>query len=267
MSHLSALYRYPVKSTAVESLAQAEVDALGLVGDRRWMVVDADTGRFLTLRQLAQMNHIEARWLAADRLRLSAPGRTPLEVAVPDATGEQLGVTIWRDTLQAPVAAEADAWLSDFLGRRCRLVYIAESHARQINTDFAEPGQKVHFADGFPLLLTSEASLADLVERVGKPLEMLRFRPNLVVEGTAAYAEDGWKRLRIGTVDFAVACPCSRCIVITQDPVTGEKDLDRQPLTALREYRFQDNRMLFGMNVIPLGRGVIEAGMPVEVLE
>ena len=99
MSHLSALYRYPVKSTAVESLAQAEVDALGLVGDRRWMVVDADTGRFLTLRQLAQMNHIEARWLTADRLRLSAPGRTPLEVAVPDAAGEQLGVTIWRDTL------------------------------------------------------------------------------------------------------------------------------------------------------------------------
>ncbi len=76
-----------------------------------------------------------------------------------------------------------------------------------------------------------------------------------------------WKRLRIGTVDFAVACPCSRCIVITKVPVTVEKDPDRQPLTALREYRFHDNRMLFGMNVIPLGRGVIEAGMPVEVLE
>ena len=118
----------------------------------------------------------------------------------------------------------------------------------------------MHFADGFPLLLIGQASLDDLSQRVGRPLEMLRFRPNLVVEGSAAFAEDGWKRIRIGSVEFVVAKPCSRCILTTLDPATGERNEDREPLTTLKTYREKDGAVLFGQNLIALGQGQPRGG-------
>ncbi|MDU5675889.1 MAG: L-glutamate gamma-semialdehyde dehydrogenase [Pseudomonas aeruginosa] len=225
MFRLSALYRYPIKSSAAESLERVALDALGVVGDRRWMAVDTETGRFFTQRLLPQLGRIQARWAAPEVLRLNAPGMSELSLEVPAADANLRGVTVWRDTLQAPDAGDAAAdWLTRFLGRPTRLVHIPEARARQVDTGYAEPGQKVHFADGFPLLLIGQASLDDLSQRVGRPLEMLRFRPNLVVEGSAAFAEDGWKRIRIGSVEFVVAKPCSRCILTTLDPATGERN-------------------------------------------
>ncbi|HBP2470474.1 TPA: MOSC domain-containing protein, partial [Pseudomonas aeruginosa] len=208
MFRLSALYRYPIKSSAAESLERVALDALGVVGDRRWMAVDTETGRFFTQRLLPQLGRIQARWAAPEVLRLNAPGMSELSLEVPAADANLRGVTVWRDTLQAPDAGDAAAdWMTRFLGRPTRLVHIPEARARQVDTGYAEPGQKVHFADGFPLLLIGQASLDDLSQRVGRPLEMLRFRPNLVVEGSAAFAEDGWKRIRIGSVEFVVAKP------------------------------------------------------------
>ncbi|WP_374439557.1 MOSC domain-containing protein [Pseudomonas panipatensis] len=269
MISLSALYRYPLKSGMAERLQVARLDALGLVGDRRWMVVEAASGRFLTQRLLPQMGRIEARWGEEGRsLRLSAPGMAELHVEVPGQDDSLRGVTIWRDSLQVPDAGDAAAdWLSRFLGRPCRLVQIPEQRARQVDTAYAEPGERVHFADGFPLLLIGQASLDDLVARVGRPLEMLRFRPNLVVAGSAAYAEDGWKRIRIGDLAFRVAKGCSRCILTTLDPQTGERSADREPLTTLKTYREREGEVFFGQNLIALGTGELQAGMPVEVLE
>ena len=123
------------------------------------------------------------------------------------------------------------------------------------------------FADGFPLLLISQASLDDLSARVGRPLEMLRFRPNLVVQGSAAFAEDSWKRIRIGALEFEVVKGCSRCVLTTIDPQTGERSADREPLTTLKTYRERDGEVYFGQNLLPRGIGELQVGMPVEVLE
>lgn len=268
MLRLSALYRFPVKSLAGESLQRADVDDLGLWGDRRWMVVDPASGRFLTQRQLGRMAQVAARWLNAGSLELSAPGQAPLTVMVPPADEALRGVTVWSDSLLAPDAGDAAAaWLNAFLGRDCRLVHVPPQRARQVDTAYAQPGDKVGFADGFPLLLIGQGSLDDLSARVGRPLEMLRFRPNLVVEGSAAYAEDGWERLRIGEVEFERVKPCSRCAITTLDPHTGERAADGEPLRTLATYRRDADGVYFGQNLIQRGRGVLEVGMPVTLLD
>jgi uncharacterized protein YcbX len=132
---------------------------------------------------------------------------------------------------------------------------------------YGHEDDQVAFADGFPLLLIGEASLQDLVQKVGRPLEMLRFRPNLVIEGGAAFAEDGWKRIRIGDVEFRVVKPCSRCILTTIDPQTGERSADREPLATLQKYRAQADGAMFGQNLVNDSNGQLEVGMPVEILE
>lgn len=264
---LSQLYRYPLKSGRAEPLETAQLDALGVRGDRRWMVVDAASGRFQSQRALPRMSQILARWNAAGGLTLQADGMPDLAVPLPNADHELRGVTVWSDSLRVPDAGDAAAtWLSDFLGKPFRLVQVPDARARQVDTGYAAPGDKVGFADGFPLLLIGQASLDDLAARVGRPLEMLRFRPNLVVEGSAPYAEDDWKRIRIGSQEFRVVKGCSRCILTTIDPQTGERNADREPLTTLKSYRERDGEVYFGQNLINEGRGELTLGMPVEVL-
>lgn len=268
MFRLSGLYRYPLKSGAAEPLQNTQLDSLGVQGDRRWMVVDAQSGRFITQRLLSQMNQITARWRSSAELLLSAPGMADLAVAVPPASENLRGVHIWHDSLRVPDAGDdAAQWLSQFLQRDCRLVYVAPEGARQIDPVYAQIGQKVAFPDGFPLLLIGQASLDDLSRRVGRELEMLRFRPNLVVEGSDAYAEDSWKRIAIGGIEFKVAKGCSRCIMTTLDPATGERSADREPLATLKTYRQIEGDVFFGQNLIALSSGTLDLGMPVEVLE
>ena len=132
---------------------------------------------------------------------------------------------------------------------------------------FAQPGDKVAFSDGFPLLLIGQASLDDLSARVGRPLEMLRFRPNLVIEGSAPYAEDGWKRIRIGDVVFRIEKPCERCVFTTVDPETGSKSLNQEPLRTLATYRRTPAGVIFGQNVIAEDKGELVPGMSISVLE
>ncbi|MDH0892713.1 MULTISPECIES: MOSC domain-containing protein [unclassified Pseudomonas] len=265
---LSALYRYPLKSARGESLASSPLEALGLQGDRRWMLVEPESGRFLTQRLLPQMSQLTALYNADGGLSLSAPGFGSLEVALPHPDEGLRGVTIWRDSLRVPDAGDAAAeWLSAFIGRPCRLVQAPESRTRQVDTAYAQPGDRVAFPDGFPLLLIGQASLDDLSARVGRPLEMLRFRPNLVVEGSAPYAEDEWKRIRIGDLEFEVAKGCSRCILTTIDPGTGVRNADREPLTTLKTYRERNGEVYFGQNLLPRGTGELRVGMSVKVLE
>ncbi|PWB33212.1 MOSC domain-containing protein [Pseudomonas sp. SDI] len=265
---LSALYRYPVKSARGEALEQSTSGALGLTGDRRWMLVERDNGRFLTQRAYPQMSQLSALYAADGGLLLSAPGFAQLHVAVPDAEHELRGVTIWRDTFRVPDAGDAAAaWLSHFIGKDVRLVHVPESRTRFLPSGYGATEDRVAFADGFPLLLIGQASLDDLVQKVGRPLEMLRFRPNLVVEGSAPFAEDGWKRIRIGDLAFRVLKPCTRCILTTIDPQTGERSEDREPLTTLKTYRQKEGEVMFGQNLVADGEGVLEVGMPVTVLE
>lgn len=268
MPSLSELYRYPLKSGRGEALQRSAVDGLGLNGDRRWMVVDADSGRFITQRLLPQMSQLSALYDGRGGLTLSAAGVEDLCVALPEPDQALRGVTVWRDSLRVPDAGdEAAAWLSALLGKSCRLVQVPDERTRQVDTAYAQPGDRVAFADGFPLLLIGQASLDDLSQRVGQPLSMLRFRPNLVVTGSEAYAEDSWKRIRIGEVEFDVAKGCSRCILTTVDPQTGERHAQREPLATLKTYRERDGDVYFGQNLLPRGVGELQVGMPVEVLE
>lgn len=265
---LSALYRYPLKSCKAESLQQISLDKLGLDGDRRWMLVDEASGRFLSQRVVGQMSQLSAAWNADGGLTLSAPGHSAIDIALPSADAELRGVTIFRDSLRVPDAGDAaGAWVSEFIGKPTRLVQMPLERARMTQSGYGDDGDQVAFADGFPLLLIGQGSLDDLSGKVGRTLEMLRFRPNLVIEGSEAFAEDGWKRIRIGDVEFRVVKPCTRCILTTVDPQTGERSADREPLATLQQYRAQEDGAMFGQNLVNDGFGRLEVGMPVTVLE
>ena len=268
MLRLSALYRFPLKSGKGESLPQARMDKLGLEGDRRWMLVDEASGRFLTQRADPQMSQLSALWNATGGLTLSAQGFGALDVPLPHNDTDLRGVTIWRDTLRVPDAGDAAAdWLSRFMGKSVRLVHVPLERARSTESGYGRDDDKVAFADGYPLLLIGQASLDDISQRVGRPLEMLRFRPNLVIEGSDAFAEDNWKRIRIGDVEFRVVKSCSRCILTTVDPQTGIRDEQREPLATLMTYRKQTEGTMFGQNLVNDGNGMLEIGMPVMILE
>ena len=267
MLRLSQLYHYPLKSGAPQALQSSWVDGLGLLGDRRWMAVDTETGRFLSQRLVPQMSQVIATYGADQTLILQARGAPTVQVAKPDEQYNLRQVSVWSDTLQVPDAGdEAANWLTHQLGRACRLVYVSEQQARQVDLNYAQAGDKVAFADGFPLLLIGQGSLDDLSARIGTPQSMLRFRPNLVIEGAPAFAEDQWQRIRIGEVTFDLVKPCSRCILTTVDPLTGQRSEDREPLTTLKRYRQRDGQVYFGQNLLARGAGMLEVGMPVELL-
>lgn len=264
---LQALYRYPIKSTLGEALSTSVVGRLGLEGDRRWMFVDETNGRCLTQRTLPILGKISARYTVSGSLTLSAPGLPALEVPLPEADSHLRGVVIWKDTLRVPDAGdEVAAWASQLIGQPVRLVHVPEHRARPLGAENAHAQDRVAFADGFPLLLINQASVDDLSGRVGREMVMPRFRPNLVIEGAEAYAEDNWSRLRIGDVTFRVASPCARCILTTINPGTHERDGDREPLNTLKDYRRYEGGIMFGQNLIGEGEGVVEVGMPVTLL-
>jgi uncharacterized protein YcbX len=264
---LTGIFIYPVKSLGGIALTSAALDELGLVGDRRFMVVDA-SGRFLTQRALPRMALI-ATALGNELLTLSAPAQGSLQVPLA-AAGTPLPVVVWRDTVTTiDCGGEAAAWLSDFLHQPCRLVRIGAGYDRPVNPAKARPGDRVSLADGYPLLAISTASLADLNARLqaqgGPPLPMNRFRPNVVIGGCAAYAEDTWRRLQIGPVGFRNAGPCARCIITTTDQATAERHAE--PLRTLATYRrdpLEPTHLNFGRNLIHESKtGTLRIGDPV----
>jgi len=240
-----------------------QVTPRGFQRDRHWMLVDPE-GRFLTQRQLPRMALINAD-LKNGELSLSLDSGESLRV-VAGAMDETLTVTVWGERCQAQALnPEVDRWLSDFLDTSCRLVAFPAEQVRAVDPGYAQPQDQVGFADGFPFLLISQGSLDGLNARLDAPLPMLRFRPNLVVAGCEPHAEDSWKRIRIGDIGFRVVKPCSRCPIPTIDPRTAQRGAE--PLRTLRTYRYRDNRIWFGQNLLHDTLGELREGMPVEVLE
>jgi uncharacterized protein YcbX len=263
--HLSAIHVYPIKSCAPLSPGEAAVETRGLAGDRRWMLVD-DSGRFITGRQVPRTVLLRATPKASG-LQLEAPGAAPIAVAFPPADAARHTVTVWKDSVQAPDAGDAVAqWLHGVLGRAARLVYMDAAAVRPVKPGRGQPGDEVSFADGYPLLAISQAALDGLNARLAAPVPMLRFRPNLVIEGAAAHAEDGWRRVRIGAVEFEGVKPCVRCVFTTVDTGRGAPDPSGEPLRTLKTYRRTEDGVTFGLNLIPRGRGTVRVGDAVEVL-
>ena len=269
---LTALHRFPVKSCAGEELEEAVVEPWGLAGDRCWMVVDAE-GECVTARERKQLLLVRPVLRADGGVDLGAPGREDLEVGPP--TGATTDVTVFgRQPHPARLAgAAADAWFSEVVGEPVRLVFAHAPEGRQANAAFAGPDVPMAFADGYPLNVGSEASLADLNDRIAEGprpdegrLPMLRFRPNLSVDGEQAWVEDGWRRLRVGEATFRVVKGCDRCAIPTTDPDTAERS--KEPTATLARHRRFDGATWFGMQLVPESPGAtLRVGDEVEVLE
>jgi uncharacterized protein len=263
---LSELRVYPVKGCRGISVEAWEVDRYGLCFDRAFMVVGSADGRFLTQREAPRLARV-ATELSTGALVLSAPGAGSVRVDLHATDGPRRGVEVWRHKGDAVDQGEhAASWLSDLLDRRLRLVRMPPEHERRVNPERAPHPALTSFTDGYPFLVLGETSLAELNRRLPAPLPMDRFRPNLVVRGAEAYAEDGWRRIRIGDVELALVKPCDRCAVTTVDQASGERR-GPEPLETLARYRRSREGVLFGQNAVARGLGRLAVGMPVEVLE
>jgi uncharacterized protein len=260
--HLSSLHVYPIKSCAGISVPEWEVDAFGLRYDRRWMVV-TPRGQFLTQRELPAFAQVRVT-IAPPHLRVSAPGRPELVVALDPMGGRPIATQVWDDAL-AVVAPDhqADGWFSDYLGAEVMLAYMPPNVVRPVDASYAPDGGRASFADGFPFLLVGEASLADLNARLEIPVPMNRFRPNLVVSGSEPFDEDGWRGIRVGGIPMQVVKPCARCVVTTTDQESLARG--QEPLRTLATFRRRDNKVMFGQNVVHYGTGTLRVGDAVEV--
>lgn len=261
---VTGLFVYPLKSARGLPLVEAHLDDFGIVGDRRWSLLGSD-GRVITQRDCPVLATLAAAPTDVG-IELRAPGRPTLRVVRPTQESGRLPIQIWKDRTEGTAAGpEADSWLETFLARPCRLLHMPQSTRRQVSPQFGLPGDRVSYADGYPLLLASEDSLAELNCRLATKVPMNRFRPNLVVAGAAPFAEDDWARIRVGNTTFRVAKPCARCAVTTIDQRTGEKG--KEPIRTLATFRSTGGKVLFGQNLIHEGPGPIRVGDTMEVLE
>ena len=268
---IAGLHTYPVKGCHRLDHDEAGVEPQGLTHDRRWMIVDAE-GVGITQRDTPRLTQLTARPRHGG-LTLSGGGLAPLDVDEPHE-GDKVAVRVFKNKPPVPARAAERAWVSEFLGRDARLVWQADPTGRTV-ADHALPGDRVSLADGYPVLLANTASLDAvndwLTEGGDEPVPMHRFRPNIVVSGAPAWAEDGWlgRRLRIGAVTFRAAKACARCRVTTIDQETGETG--RQPLHVLGKHRRVDGGLMFAINLIPdlaAGEtGRIRTGDAVNVVE
>ncbi|TDB87945.1 MOSC domain-containing protein [Actinomadura sp. KC216] len=255
---LVELNAYPLKGGGGTALRTAELSARGLPFDREFMLVTPE-GRFLSQRELAGMALLRPSY-DGEILTVDAPGAASPLAHKALESGEILDVTVHRKECQGiDQGEEAAEWFTAVLGHECRLVRFTGHRPTR------HGGGEVMFADGYPLLLISAESLADLNARLDEPLPMNRFRPSLVVEGLGAFGEDGARLLRIGETVIEAVRPCKRCLVTTTDQETGERG--REPLRTLATYRTRDGGIQFGQNCVPRRLGTLTLGDPVEVLE
>ncbi|MFD5507577.1 MOSC domain-containing protein [Streptomyces sp. NPDC127051] len=270
--YVQALHIHPVKSVAGTAPDEMAVEPWGLSGDRRWALVDTE-GTVITQRQQPRLALAAARPLGGDAVALSAPGMAELAVQVPQP-GPLEPVTLFGKKIETVVAASAAAdWFSAYLGVPARLVHMDDPAVRRpVDPQYALPGETVSLADGYPVLLTTLASLDALNSLIAQgdhpeegPLPMNRFRPNVVVAGAEAWAEDGWRRIAIGDAVFRGARECGRCIVTTTDQATAERG--KEPLKTLARHRRIGKSLAFGRQLVPVRTGTVRVGDEVRVLE
>jgi uncharacterized protein YcbX/ferredoxin-NADP reductase len=260
---LSQVTVYPVKSIAGISLSSVWTEKQGLTFDRRFMLAFYDGG-MVTARRFPQMVKIRSA-LLVDGIRFSCPNKVDLVIHYHQFDLMNVETTVWNDTFSAySTTKQACEWFSSIIGEPVQLLYSGEQSNR-VREKF---GHNVSFADGYPLLLIGEASLAELNSRSSEPHHMAQFRPNLVVSGSEAFAEDKWKRIRIGEVEFLVAKPCERCVLTTVDIETGDFRSSQEPLKTLATFRANDQGgIFFGQNLVPLNEGFIHQYDSIEILE
>ena len=256
---LQEIYLYPIKSLGGISVSQALVEEKGFRYDRRWMLVDKK-GDFVTQRLHPQLALLQVAF-SETKLEVFSKVDPSQRIAfdLDLASNQELQVSIWGDQVLAlVVSAEVSRWFSDFLQMELDLVVMPESSHRKMDPRYAVQGESVSFADGMPYVMIGQSSLDELNQRLEEPVSMDRFRPNLVFSGGEAYAEDQFKQLQIGEVEFQVVKPCARCVMITVDQEKGTKG--KEPLATLATYRSQDSKVYFGQNAVALAPGMVRVG-------
>ncbi len=247
---LTQIYIYPIKSLRGIALEKAAVHSTGLQYDRKWMLVDQD-GLFLSQRSTPSMTLLQPQ-ITKTSLEVSHTRHQQQRITIPltyDQDLPRMQVTIWDDQVEALVMPDPiNNWFSSVLDKTCKLVYMDEKAIRPIKSQHQVNQESVSFADGYPILIIGEASLQDLNSRLKVPVEIIRFRPNLVFSGGMPFSEDDWKSFKVGPVMFRGIGACARCSVPTIDPETGRKS--REPILTLGKYRIQDKKILFGLNAL-----------------
>ena len=288
---VSEINIYPIKSLKGISLESSPVEKRGLRFDRRWMLTDRD-GMFFTQREVPKMAAIAVR-LDSGKLIVESESAGTLNIPFEPDRAMRQKVVVWQSEVAGDVyTGEVSEWFSDVLGRNCQLLLMPESSERHVSEKFDRGDDIVSFADGYPLMMLGEGSLAEVNERLHDkyrneeygaklPLPMNRFRPNLVVQGSDPFEEDNWSKIRVGEAIFWVVKPCARCVMTTVDQARGEFD-GKEPLKTIASFRqakdvfpgtFESlgqtaNAVLFGENLIPESPGsTIRVGDDVEVLE
>lgn len=265
MLQISELYIYPIKSLGGIAVKRAQVTEKGFKYDRRYLLVD-ENNNFLTQRIFPQMTQLQPS-IEEDSLRIThQASKDSIVIPLTPAPTENRGtVTIWDDSCTAEfVGDEADKWFSGMLGLNCRLVYMPDDTRRVVDERYAE-NAITSFSDAYPFLIIGQASLEDLNTRLTKALQMDRFRPNIVFTGGEPYEEDLYRHFTIAGIDFYGVKLCARCAVTTIDQQTAEKG--KEPLKTLASYRFKNNKILFGQNMVHAGNGEIAIGDELLVLQ
>ena len=261
---ISDIIHYPVKSLAGNRLQVSEVDNRGLKDDRRLMLID-ENNSFVSQRTYPLLSQIEAGitedFIILHDRRNDQMIKHPFELELQKTT-----VKIWgeNETAHQFVNKQMDEWISEHIGGKLRFVYMDESDHRQINPEYAEKDELVSFADGYPILIATTASLAAFNSTLSSAISIDHFRPNIVIENDIPWEEDNWNRIRIGEVVIRIAKPCARCIVTNIDPKTGVSE--NKVLVGLGKIRLVDNKVLFGVNAIAEKMGTIKVGDKVELI-
>lgn len=265
MISLSRLFIHPVKSMRGTQVSHAAALASGLAFDRTFMLTDPD-GTFITARQFPEMVLFTPA-LLPDGLLLIAPDGSSAVIRFADFIAEPAPVEVWGNHFTALIApAEINSWLSGFFPRPVQLRWVGEEMTRRVKRFDQVP---LGFADGYPYLLINEASLHDLRQRCPAGVKLEQFRPNLVITGATAWAEDSWSTLRIGGIVFDVPKPCSRCIFTTVSPERGRRHPTGEPLHTLQKFRTAadgSGDVDFGLNLVARSSGILRVGDELEVI-
>ena len=264
---VSEIIIYPIKSLGGIALQEAKVEAKGLQYDRRWMLIDPE-GHQMTQRKFKTMALLQPE-IREGLMHITHKQKPELSFSfsLDEFLPETLEAHTWETTCEAQeVSKAASAWFSEVLGMPCQLVRMPEAYVRPTDPDFsATENDRVSFADGFPILIFDEASVALISEKAGEDIPANRFRANIITKGGHAHVEDELKRFSIGELDFFGAKPCTRCVLTTIDQATAQAGAE--PLKTLATYRKTGNKIKFGLNVIPLREGIIRVGDALTIKE
>jgi uncharacterized protein YcbX len=266
MLSISQLYIYPVKSLGGIAVYSALLTDRGFEHDRRWMVTDKNN-RFITQRELPAMALLQVQLTGAG-LHICHKQKTTESIDIPfkPSLPGTVMATVWDDVCEVQrVDPDVDEWLSDMLSYDCRLLYMPDSSWRSVDTRYAIDNDITSLSDGYPVLMIGQASLDDLNGRLAVSLPMNRFRPNMVFSGGRPFEEDGMAHFTIAGMDFYAVKPCARCPIPTIDQDTAVAA--KEPLKTLATYRNKNNKVYFGQNILYRGRGVVQVGDTIAVLE